>query len=320
GHRPRAHCPRRKTLRRHSLRHAGSRTCRPARTGRPRTRSLPRQNGRSPDQAGAAAVPAQTPPRKPFAPAPLPLLHAPRRRRRNMSEQHATPPCPHFGACGGCQLQHLAYPAQLDRKAARIRDLLSNFSPPELQLHASPPLAYRNRIRLTLREVDGQLRAGYLGGAEAHAGAPSKLRLGGVEPQPPGAPHLAEMWDEEPPSLEVSGNVAFVPITQCPIAAPLLGRAAEAFLSVANNAAWLRSAALVPDQLELFTTADESKLQITLFLRTPQKNPPNRTAADFAVLCESLRAQVPELTGAGIALLPSVTRSRRIEQPRPGPV
>ncbi|HWG17260.1 MAG TPA: hypothetical protein VN678_05325 [Acidobacteriaceae bacterium] len=237
-----------------------------------------------------------------------------------MSEQHATPPCPHFGACGGCQLQHLAYPAQLDRKAARIRDLLSNFSPPELQLHASPPLAYRNRIRLTLREVDGQLRAGYLGGAEAHAGAPSKLRLGGVEPQPPGAPHLAEMWDEEPPSLEVSGNVAFVPITQCPIAAPLLGRAAEAFLSVANNAAWLRSAALVPDQLELFTTADESKLQITLFLRTPQKNPPNRTAADFAVLCESLRAQVPELTGAGIALLPSVTRSRRIEQPRPGPV
>jgi len=237
-----------------------------------------------------------------------------------MSEQHATPPCPHFGACGGCQLQHLAYPAQLDRKAARLHELLSAFTLPELQVHPSPPLAYRNRIRLTLREVDGQLRAGYLGSAEAHdAGAPSKLRLGGIEPQPLGAPHLAEMWDEEPPSLEVSGNLAFVPVTQCPIAAPLLWRAAQAFLSIANNAAWLRSTSLTPDQLELFTTADESKLQLTLFLRTAQKNRPPRLAADFTTLCESLRAQIPALAGAGISFLPLATRSRRIEQPRPGP-
>jgi 23S rRNA (uracil1939-C5)-methyltransferase len=127
------------------------------------------------------------------------------------------------------------------------------------------------------------------------------------------------MWEEEPTSLEGSSNLAFVPVTQCPIAAPLLWRAAEVFLLLANNAAWLRSTSFTPDQLELFTTADESRLQFTLFLRTPQKNPPTRTAADFAALCDSLRAQIPELAGAGIALLPSASRSRRIEQPRPGP-
>jgi 23S rRNA (uracil1939-C5)-methyltransferase len=247
------------------------------------------------------------------------------------ASQRATPPCPHFGACGGCQLQHLAYSAQLERKAARLRELLSAFALPELQFHASPPLAYRNRIRLTLREVGGQLRAGYLGTAEPHnAGAPSGLRLGGIDPEFPDASSIerAEMSSQEElgapfmrdrQSAHGSGGTSFVPITQCPIAAPLLWRAADAFLAIANNAAWLRTAQLTPDQLELFTTADESKLQLTLYLRGTQKNPPARLAADFTALCDSLHTHVPELAGAGIALLPSATRTRRIEQPRHGP-
>ncbi|HXE09287.1 MAG TPA: hypothetical protein VN612_15395 [Acidobacteriaceae bacterium] len=152
--------------------------------------------------------------------------------------------------------------------------------------------------------MDSQLRAGYLGSAQAHDA---------------GAPHLAEMWEEETTSFEGDRKLTFIPIAQCPIAAPVLWRATEAFLSLANDAAWLRNATLKPDQLELFTTADESKLQLTLFLRTTHKSPPARLAADFTTLCESLRTQIPELAGAGIAFLPLAARSRQSAQPRPGP-
>ena len=200
-------------------------------------------------------------------------------------EDRATPPCPHFGSCGGCQLQHLTYAAQLRDKATQLRALLeaTGLALPTLQLHPSPPLAYRNRIRLTLAEVGGQLRAGYI-------------------------------HNQQP---------TFLPIDQCPIAAPILWRATEVFLALINEppSTWLRNPHQIPDQLELFTTADESHLQLTLYLRTAAKSLPNKLAANFSTLCESLRIRIPELSGAGIALLPMLSkqRSRRNEQPRPGP-
>ncbi len=205
------------------------------------------------------------------------------------TQDRAIPSCPHFGPCGGCQLQHLAYPAQLDLKAAQLHTLLeaTGLPLPELQLHPSPPLAYRNRIRVTLAKHDGQLRAGYL---------------------------RATTESESP---------TFLPITECPIAAPILWRAAEALLAHLNQSPslWLRNPNQVPDQIELFATADESRLQFTLYLRTAAKSLPKNLAADFTTLCDALHVNLPELTGAGIAVLParSKDRSRRNEQPRPGP-
>jgi 23S rRNA (uracil1939-C5)-methyltransferase len=230
-------------------------------------------------------------------------------------QDRATPPCPHFGSCGGCQLQHLTYAAQLRDKAIQFRTRLEapGLAPPTLQLHPSPPLAYRNRIRLTLVEIDGQLRAGYLRSLSHHgAGCPtsgfSDVGLGGVEGLN---------------SLATKSIPTFLPITECPIAAPILWRAAEALLKQINvqPTLWLRNPQLALDQLEIFTTAEESGLQFTLFLRTGLKALPKKLANDFTTLCESLRIALPELTGAGIATLPTVSkdRSRRNEQPRPGP-
>jgi len=206
----------------------------------------------------------------------------------NSPLDRATPPCPHFGKCGGCQMQNLTYAAQLQHKAADLAALLEGAGPslPELQLHGSPPLAYRNRIRLTLAAIEGRLRAGYIRAMN-------------------------------------QGAELFLPITQCPIAAPILWRAAEAFLGVVNRerTPWLVNSEYRLDQLELFTNADESALQFTLYLRSPSKTTSPTIDAAFLALCEKLRTQVPELTGAGIALLPpaSPDRSRRTEVPRPGP-
>jgi len=209
----------------------------------------------------------------------------------------ATPPCPHFGPCGGCQLQHLTYAAQLARKATQLQTSLgaTRLTLPTLQLHPSPPLAYRNRIRLTLSEVAGKLRAGYL------ASTPSQLS--NLEPR--------------------TSDLSFLPITECPIAAPILWRATEALLTLidVSPTLWLRNPLFKLDQLELFTSADESILQFTLYLRSAAKFAPPKLAAIFTTLCESLRARNPALTGASTALLPplSAQRSRRTETARPGP-
>jgi 23S rRNA (uracil1939-C5)-methyltransferase len=219
----------------------------------------------------------------------------------------ATPPCPHFGPCGGCQLQNLTYDAQLTQKADRLRALMeqqglsfrsvedgsASLPLPALQLHPSPPLAYRNRIRLTLSDINCELRAGYL---------TSKPDSSNLEPR--------------------TANLGFLPITQCPIAAPILWTATEALLALFQERRnlWIDRAPFSLDQVELFTTADESQLQISLIVRTSAKHLPKRFTAELASFCDTLKLQIPALTGAGILILPPRSqRSRRIEQPRPGP-
>lgn len=72
----------------------------------------------------------------------------------NESESRAVPPCPWFGTCGGCQLQHATYPYQLQLKREMLVESLQRAGVgalPAIEILAGPPLGYRNRIRLHVR-------------------------------------------------------------------------------------------------------------------------------------------------------------------------
>lgn len=179
------------------------------------------------------------------------------------SPDRTAPGCPHFGECGGCHLQMAAYPEQLRLKREVLLESLHRAGVtniPEPQVHASEPWGYRNRIRLRLRQVDGELRFGYTRRGEAQA---------------------------------------FLPIRTCPIAAALLWRAAEIILATAAEQPtllrWLHAAR----EVELLTNGDESRLQLTLLCPAPPKLPAKQIASGFSEAMTALKAVLPELAGAG---------------------
>jgi len=184
------------------------------------------------------------------------------------SSDRVKPQCVHFGECGGCHYQHANYKAQLEIKTAILRETLERAglaALPEVQVHTGEPWGYRNRIRLRVAKVDGVLRVGYLR----------------------------------------RGTNDFLPTRMCPIAAPLLWRAAEVLLKLAETA----DARLIEKitEVEFFTTQDERALQVTLF--TPHR------VAGFDALCKRLQELLPELVGAGASIL-RADGLRRAERPR----
>ncbi len=190
------------------------------------------------------------------------------------SPHRVSPRCVHFGVCGGCQYQHASYGGQLAMKRAILAETLerAGVGPvPLITVHAAEAWGYRNRIRLQMREVEGKLRLGYYG----------------------------------------RESILFLPVVECPIAAPLLLRAAEALLEVAGESAeaerWMRETT----EIELFAAPrisgpevldpevlgpEEQRLQISLFVR---KGLRDVRSDGFARMCERLQARVPELVGAG---------------------
>ena len=140
----------------------------------------------------------------------------------------ATPRCPHFGNCGGCQYQDLLYAEQLRLKRLRLEELLHAAgiaTPAHPTLHSAEPWEYRNRVRLRLERIDGALRFGY----------------------------------------NRANSTEFLPIVTCPISAPLLIRIASALLEAAatdRDAAFWTSAA---SEVEIFCDHDLARVQMTLY-------------------------------------------------------
>ena len=69
------------------------------------------------------------------------------------SADRVAPECAHFGRCGGCQYQHLAYSRQLEAKRKQVADLferLGGFNPALVTptVPCPQPYGYRNRIMI----------------------------------------------------------------------------------------------------------------------------------------------------------------------------
>ncbi|MBP3485521.1 MAG: class I SAM-dependent RNA methyltransferase, partial [Oscillospiraceae bacterium] len=65
------------------------------------------------------------------------------------SPERAKPECPHFGVCGGCDLQHMSYQEELWAKRRRVQDALTRLGGADVEveeiLGAKDPLHYRNK-------------------------------------------------------------------------------------------------------------------------------------------------------------------------------
>ena len=125
--------------------------------------------------------------------------------------ERTAPPCPHFASCGGCQYQHATYSAQLRFKEAILRETLE-----------------RGGV-----QVPEQI--------EVLAGEPwgyrNRIRLA---------------FDREGnPGYRGRRSHAIVPITECPIAAPVLVQTALAVADVFKRL----DAASRPAELSLFSDA-----------------------------------------------------------------
>lgn len=69
------------------------------------------------------------------------------KRRLHDSPERETPPCPHFGVCGGCQQQHASVALQQRSKSSALARLMKR----EVDdIIAAEPWGYRRRARLSL--------------------------------------------------------------------------------------------------------------------------------------------------------------------------
>lgn len=81
------------------------------------------------------------------------------------SPERADPFCPVFGECGGCQVQHLSYRAQLQWKRATLRNALQRIggiadADIAETIGAANPRGYRNKMAIVVKRTD-RVRVGF---------------------------------------------------------------------------------------------------------------------------------------------------------------
>jgi 23S rRNA (uracil1939-C5)-methyltransferase len=170
------------------------------------------------------------------------------------SPQRVAPACPHFGACGGCQYQHATYTAQLVWKKAILRETLERGG-----VYAPEDIAVLAAEPWAYRNrirlaFDANEDAGYRG-RRSHA---------------------------------------VIPIAECPIAAPLLVRAALAAGRILREL----PARLRVSEISLFCDAAETALLASVTIAVAGKHGAGKRGfEDFA---QALAGRIPELKGVAL--------------------
>jgi 23S rRNA (uracil1939-C5)-methyltransferase len=175
----------------------------------------------------------------------------------NASPHRTAPFCPVFGTCGGCQVQHLVYPAQLAWKTDMVRAALQRiggFSEVKVRgaVGMTFPRAYRNKMSLVVDHPQGVATLGFYQ-QRSHDVVPIKscpvvtpqlgeyvLRLNELRRDPETSPAFAQTRHVVARSARATGEavVTFTtpqPSTEVERAAPALLRALPGVVGLSNS-------------------------------------------------------------------------------------
>jgi 23S rRNA (uracil1939-C5)-methyltransferase len=177
------------------------------------------------------------------------------------SAERVEPACEYFPVCGGCQYQHAHAQYQMAMKLGILKDTfqraqLGQHLPPDIEGVSGPPWGYRNRVRLQVAQKSGKLALCY----------------------------------RERRSHKT------LPVTHCPIAAPLIERAITSVLQLGQE----NGLATLCDEIEFFVNGEEDALLISLRTNRPTRKNSRSTEEALQRFAASLKLILPELTGAGL--------------------
>jgi len=161
--------------------------------------------------------------------------------------ERIAPACPHFGACGGCHYQHTGYDTQLAFKQSILRETLERGG------------------------VQAPEEIAVISGDPWHYR--NRIRLAFDSAGNPGY------------RARQSHNI--VPIRECPIAAPLLLKAASASAEIMRTLNW----ELGQTEISFFCNGDESALLASAYTVNPEEG-------RFVKWARALEERIPALKGA----------------------
>jgi 23S rRNA (uracil1939-C5)-methyltransferase len=175
------------------------------------------------------------------------------------SPERVVPGCEYVPRCGGCQYQHASAAGQLQMKLDILKETLA-------RAHIPFP---------------GEIASltgppwGYRNRIRLHV-----LKRAGIA--------LA---------YRRRGSHDLLPVTHCPIAAPLLEQAVAATISIGTEV----SLESLCDEVEFFTNSEQDQLLVSLWPGArPHRQPARQREKSLETFAELLHARLPVLTGVGL--------------------